>query len=213
MRRLSAALDDWSPPSFRLSDEDVERLVAEVPTEAIEDISWSQAQVRRFAVAQFASLGPVEVETLDGVVLGHRYISIQSVGCYVPGGRYPMVSSAFMSVVSAKVAGVPRIIACTPAIRGGPCAATAVASMHLAGADEIYVLGGVQAITSMALGTETILNVDMLGRPGNAHVAEAKRQLFGEVEIDLVAGPTAGTPIGEPSPLRVVVDVAVPTVP
>ena len=155
----------------------------------LDDIKFAQAQVRNFAQKQRDALNDVEVETLPGVVLGHRNIPVNSVGCYVPGGRYPMVASAHMSVVTAKVAGVKRVIACTPPFKGGPPPAI-VAAMHLGGADEIYVLGGVQAVAAMALGTESIAPVDMLVGPGNAYVAEAKRQLFGRVGIDLFAGPT-----------------------
>jgi sulfopropanediol 3-dehydrogenase len=160
-----------------------------LPEQVIEDIKFAQAQVRRFALAQRNALKDVEVETLPGVVLGHKNIPVQSVGCYVPGGRYPMVASAHMSVVTAKVAGVPRVVACTPPIQGKIPAAT-IAAMALAGADEIYVLGGIQAVAAMAIGTETIEPVDMLVGPGNAYVAEAKRELYGRVGIDLFAGPT-----------------------
>ncbi len=160
-----------------------------VDTQTIEDIRFAQAQVRRFAEAQRATMSDLEVETLPGVFLGHRHLPVDNVGTYVPGGRYPMVASAHMSVVTAKVAGVPRVASCTPPFEGRPTAATVVA-MHLAGADEIYVLGGVQALAALALGTESIARVEMLVGPGNAFVAEAKRQLFGEVGIDLLAGPT-----------------------
>jgi sulfopropanediol 3-dehydrogenase len=189
LREYSARFDDWEPDSFRLSDEEVERCVAQVDRVTLEDIRFAQAQVRRFAEAQRASLTDVEIETLPGVLLGHRHLPIASVGTYVPGGRYPMVASAHMSVVTARAAGVPRIAACTPPYGGAPTPAT-IAAMHLAGADEIYVLGGVQALAALALGTESIPRVNMLVGPGNAYVAEAKRQLFGEVGIDLLAGPT-----------------------
>ncbi len=189
IRELSARLDKWDPPDFRLSSEQIDALIASLPTQVIEDIKFAQAQVRRFAEAQRAALRDIEVETLPGVRLGHKNIPVGSVGCYVPGGRYPMVASAHMSVVTAKVAGVARIIACTPPLAGEPPAAT-VAAMALGGADEIYVLGGVQAVAAMALGTSRIAPVDMLVGPGNAYVAEAKRQLFGRVGIDLLAGPT-----------------------
>jgi sulfopropanediol 3-dehydrogenase len=189
VRELSSTLDGWSPNSFRLGDDEIEQTVSNVPTQTIDDIRWAQAQVRRFAEAQLAGLTSLEIETLHGVTLGHRHLPIQNVGCYIPGGRYPMVASAYMSILTAKVAGVPRVIGCTPPINGSAYPAT-IASMHLAGADEIYVLGGVQAIAAMAIGTETIDRVDMICGPGNAYVAEAKRQLFGEVGIDLVAGPT-----------------------
>lgn len=186
---LSARFDHWSPPHFRLSPVEIEDLIASLPAQTLEDIKFAQAQVRRFAQAQRAALQDVEVETLPGVFLGHKNIPVGSVGCYVPGGRYPMVASAHMSIVTAKVAGVPRVIACTPPIDGAPPAAT-VAAMALGGADEIYILGGVQAVAAMALGTESIQPVDMLVGPGNAYVADAKRQLFGPVGIDLLAGPT-----------------------
>jgi sulfopropanediol 3-dehydrogenase len=189
VRHLSDTLDHWSPPSFRLTRDEIDELVRAVSAETIDDIRFAQAQIRRFAECQKAALRAVEVETLPGVRLGHRNIPVGSVGCYVPGGRYPMVASAHMSVLTAKVAGVERVIACTPPIGGRPYPET-IAAMALAGADEIYVLGGVQAIAAMALGTETIAPVDMLVGPGNAYVAEAKRQLYGRVGIDLIAGPT-----------------------
>jgi sulfopropanediol 3-dehydrogenase len=189
IRELSARLDKWDPPDFRLPREQIDALIASLPAQVIEDIKFAQAQVRRFAEAQRAALRDIEVETLPGVRLGHKNIPVSSVGCYVPGGRYPMVASAHMSVVTAKVAGVPRIIACTPPLAGAPPAAT-IAAMALGGADEIYVLGGVQAVAAMGLGTSRIAPVDMLVGPGNAYVAEAKRQLFGRVGIDLLAGPT-----------------------
>jgi sulfopropanediol 3-dehydrogenase len=189
VREMSEKFDKWSPAAFRLSDEQIKALIATLPAQAITDIEFAQAQVRRFAQAQRAALQDIEVETLPGVRLGHKNIPVASVGCYVPGGRYPMVASAHMSVVTAKVAGVKRIIACTPPLNGVPPAAT-VAAMSLGGADEIYLLGGIQAVAAMALGTETIAPVDMLVGPGNAFVAEAKRQLYGRVGIDLFAGPT-----------------------
>ncbi len=189
LRALSQKFDKWSPESFRLSAAEIEALVARVPAETISDIAFAQAQIRNFAQVQRAALQDVEVETIPGVTLGHRNIPVHSVGCYVPGGRYPMVASAHMSVVTAKAAGVERIIACTPPTDGAPHAET-IAAMALAGADEIYIIGGVQAVGAMALGTETIAPVDMLVGPGNAYVAEAKRQLFGRVGIDLLAGPT-----------------------
>ncbi|HYC80902.1 MAG TPA: histidinol dehydrogenase [Solirubrobacterales bacterium] len=189
VRDYSARFDRWEPESFRLAPEEIERLVAEVDERTLDDIRFAQAQVRGFAEAQRASLSDLEVETLPGVFLGHRHLPIADVGSYVPGGRYPMVASAHMSVVTAKVAGVPRVASCTPPFEGRATAAT-VAAMHLAGADEIYVLGGVQALAALALGTETIARVSMLVGPGNAFVAEAKRQLFGETGIDLLAGPT-----------------------
>ncbi len=189
VRELSEKFDKWTPESFRLSDAQVKELMDTLPEQTIEDIKFAQAQVRNFAQIQRDALQDVEVETLPGVTLGHKNIPVNSVGCYVPGGRYPMVASAHMSIVTAKVAGVPRVIACTPPNEGGPHAAT-IAAMHLAGADEIYCLGGVQAVAAMGIGTETIAACDMLVGPGNAYVAEAKRQLYGKVGIDLFAGPT-----------------------
>ncbi len=189
IRELSEKFDKWSPKDFHLSPAEVERAVAQVPKRDIEDIKFAQAQVRNFAQKQRDTMLDLEVETLPGVVLGHRHIPVNSIGCYVPGGRYPMVASAHMSIVTAKVAGVKRIIACAPPFKGGPHPAI-VAAMHFGGADDIYVLGGVQAVAAMALGTESIKPVDMIVGPGNAYVAEAKRQLFGRVGIDLLAGPT-----------------------
>jgi sulfopropanediol 3-dehydrogenase len=189
VRRYSESFDKWSPESFKLSQEQIEEIISSVPESTINDIKFAQAQIRRFAEAQKSALRDIEVETLPGVFLGHRNIPVNSVGCYIPGGRYPMVASAHMSVLTAKVAGVKRVIACTPPINGEVPAAT-VAAMALAGADDIYLLGGVQAMAAMAIGTETIEGVDMLVGPGNAFVAEAKRQLFGRVGIDLLAGPT-----------------------
>jgi sulfopropanediol 3-dehydrogenase len=181
--------DKWSPSSFRLSEDEIVALVAKVAPQTIEDIKFAQAQIRGFAKIQRASMRDVEVETLPGVVLGHRQIPVGRVGCYVPGGRYPMVASAQMSIVTARVAGVGHITACTPPNQGGPHPET-IAAMHLGGADEIHVLGGVQAVAVMALGTAMFKPVDMLVGPGNAYVAEAKRQLYGRVGIDLFAGPT-----------------------
>ena len=189
VRDLSKRFDNYSPASFRLTDEEVEACVGRVPEQTLDDIKFAQAQVKKFAEIQRASLKDVEEETYPGVVLGHKNIPVNSVGCYVPGGPYPMVASAHMSVVTAKVAGVQRIIACAPPHNGKPHDAI-VAAMHLGGADEIYCLGGVQAIGAMALGTESIAPVDILVGPGNAYVAEARRQLFGRVGIDLLAGPT-----------------------
>ena len=189
IRALSEKFDKWSPADFRLSPTEIERAIAQVPQRDLDDIAFAQAQVRNFAQKQKETMHDLEVETLPGVVLGHRHIPVNAIGCYVPGGRYPMVASAHMSIVTAKVAGVQRIIACAPPYKGGPHPAI-VAAMHLGGADEIYVLGGVQAVAAMALGTETIQPVDMIVGPGNAYVAEAKRQLFGRVGIDLLAGPT-----------------------
>jgi len=189
VRELSERFDSWSPENFRLSQTEIEELIASLPDQVIEDIKFAQAQVRGFAQKQREALQDIEVETLPGVILGHKNIPVNSIGCYVPGGRYAMVASAHMSIVTAKVAGVKRIVACTPPMQGKPPAAT-VAAMALGGADEINILGGVQAVAAMALGTESIAPVDMLIGPGNAYVAEAKRQLYGRVGIDLLAGPT-----------------------
>jgi sulfopropanediol 3-dehydrogenase len=189
VREYSSKLDKWSPESFRVSVEQAQEIIVSLPQQVIDDIKFAQTQIRNFAQIQRESIKDVEVETLPGVFLGHKNIPVNSVGCYVPGGRYPMVASAHMSVLTAKEAGVKRVIACTPPINGEIPKAT-VAAMYMAGADEIYLLGGVQAIAMMALGTETVKSVDMLVGPGNAYVAEAKRQLFGKVGIDLFAGPT-----------------------
>lgn len=189
VRELSIRFDNWDPKSFRLTPGQIKKVIAFLPEQTIDDIKFAQEQVRNFAQYQRAALKDIEIETLPGVILGHKNIPVNSVGCYVPGGRYPMVASAHMSVLTAKVAGVKRIASCTPPINGEIPAAT-VAAMHFGGADEIYILGGVQAIASMALGTKLIDPVDMLVGPGNVYVAEAKRQLFGKVGIDLLAGPT-----------------------
>ena len=189
IRDLSKKFDNWEPKDFKLTPQEVEKAISQVRKRDLEDIKFAQAQVRNFAQKQRDSMHDLEVETLPGVVLGHRHIPVNSIGCYVPGGRYPMVASAHMSIVTAKVAGVKRIIACAPPFKGGPHPAI-VAAMHFGGADDIYVLGGVQAVAAMALGTESITPVDMIVGPGNAYVAEAKRQLFGRVGIDLLAGPT-----------------------
>lgn len=189
VRELSLTFDKWNPQEFRLTPEQIAEIISKVPEQTIEDIRFAQSNVRRFAEEQRKSMLDIEVETLPGVILGHKNIPVESVGCYIPGGRYPMVASAHMSVLTAKVAGVKRVIACTPPINGEIPAAT-VAAMHMAGADEIYILGGIQAMAAMAVGTETIQPVDMLVGPGNAYVAEAKRQLYGRVGIDLFAGPT-----------------------
>jgi len=189
VRRYSEQFDKWLPETFILSPRDVEAALSRVSKRDLEDIRFAQSQVRNFATRQLACLSELDIETLPGVRLGHRNIPVGSVGCYVPGGRYPMVASAHMSVVTAKVAGVKRVVAAAPPFQGGAHPAI-VAAMHLAGADEILVLGGVQALGSMALGTQTITAVDMLVGPGNSYVAEAKRQLFGRVGIDLYAGPT-----------------------
>jgi sulfopropanediol 3-dehydrogenase len=189
VRGLSQKFDNWSPPAFKLTASEIERAIAQVGKRDLDDVKFAQAQVRNFAQKQKETLRDLEVETLPGVVLGHKHIPVNSIGCYVPGGRYPMVASAHMSIVTARVAGVKRIAACAPPFKGGPHPAI-VAAMHFGGADDIYVLGGVQAVAAMALGTETIPAVDMIVGPGNAYVAEAKRQLFGRVGIDLLAGPT-----------------------
>lgn len=189
VREYSEKFDKFKPESFLLTPVQIEACIASLPKQALEDIKFAQAQIRRFAQIQKMSLRDVEVETLPGVVLGHRNIPLNSVGCYIPGGKYPLIASAHMSVLTAKVAGVKRIIACAPPQDSKPCAEI-VAAMHLAGADEIYCMGGVQAVAAMALGTEHLMPVDMIVGPGNAYVAEAKRQLFGRVGIDLLAGPT-----------------------
>ncbi|MFK7755290.1 MAG: histidinol dehydrogenase [Sedimentitalea sp.] len=189
VREMSARFDGYEPEAFRLSLAQIEALIAELSPRELEDIKFAQAQVRGFAEAQRGSITDIEVEPLPGVILGHKTIPVQSVGCYVPGGKFPMVASAHMSVATASVAGVKRIVACTPPFQGRPNPGV-IAAMHLGGAHEIYVLGGIQAVGAMALGTETMAPVHMLVGPGNAYVAEAKRQLFGTVGIDLFAGPT-----------------------
>ncbi|MBZ4691315.1 MAG: hisD [Cereibacter sp.] len=189
VRELSAKFDGYTPEQFRLTQDQIDALIAKLTPRELEDIKFAQQQVRNFAQAQRDSMLDIEVETLPGVILGHKNIPVQSVGCYVPGGKFPMVASAHMSVATAAVAGVPRIVACTPPFKGEPNPAV-IAAMHLGGAHEIYVLGGIQAIGAMALGTDTIKPVHMLVGPGNAFVAEAKRQLYGRVGIDLFAGPT-----------------------
>ncbi|MDB5860783.1 MAG: hisD [Ramlibacter sp.] len=189
VRELSLKFDGWNPPTFRLSDKHIAECVASLTPQERKDIEFAQAQVRRFAEVQKSALRDVEVETLPGVFLGHKNIPVQSVACYVPGGKYPLIASAHMGVVTASVAGVERIVAVAPPFKGGPNAAI-VAAMHLGGAHEIYCVGGAQAIAALALGTEQIAAVDMIVGPGNAYVAEAKRQLFGKVGIDLIAGPT-----------------------
>ena len=189
VREFSEKFDKYSPASFRLSETEIEQLIAKVSKRDIEDIKFAQSQIRKFAQAQRNSMLDIEIETMPGVILGHKNIPVLSVGCYVPGGKFPMVASAHMSIVTANVAKVPRIIACTPPFEGKPNPAV-IAAIHLGGAHEIYVIGGIQAVGAMALGTETIDPVDMLVGPGNAYVAEAKRQLFGRVGIDLLAGPT-----------------------
>ena len=198
IRELSRKFDNWDPQTFRLSDAEIEAAISKVPKGDLDDIRFAQSQVRSFAKKQKACLEDLEVETMPGVVLGHRNVPVNSVGCYVPGGKYPMVASAHMSVVTAKVAGVKRILTSAPPYDGGPHPAI-VAAMHFAGADEILVLGGIQAVGAMALGTESIDSVDMLVGPGNMFVAEAKRQLFGRVGIDLFAGPTETLVIADDS--------------
>ena len=189
VHELSVKFDDWDRDDYRLTDAEVRECVASLPSRDLDDIRFAQSQVRGFAEHQRAALQDIEVETQPGVVLGHKNIPVNSVGCYVPGGKYPMVASAHMSIITAKVAGVQRIVTCAPPFHGKPAAAI-VAAQHMAGADVIYCLGGIQAVGAMALGTESIAAVDMLVGPGNAFVAEAKRQLYGRVGIDLFAGPT-----------------------
>jgi len=189
VRELSIRFDKWDRQNFRLTEGEIQACLDQLTPRDLEDIRFAQTQVRNFAEHQKAALRDIEVETLPGVVLGHRNIPVNSVGCYVPGGKYPLLASAHMSVVTAKVAGCKRIITCAPPFEGRPAPAI-VAAQHLAGADEIYCLGGIQAVGAMALGTESISPVDMLVGPGNAFVAEAKRQLYGRVGIDLFAGPT-----------------------
>lgn len=189
VREYSEKFDHWAPESFRLSPQQVEEIVSRVPQQVIEDIKFVQSQVRTMAQKQLESLTEFEIETLPGVLLGQKNIPITSLGAYIPGGKYPLLASAHMIIVTAKVAGVERVMAATPPIKGEIPEAT-IAAMHLAGADEIYLLGGVQAVAAMAIGTETVAPVSLIAGPGNAFVAEAKRQLYGEVGIDLFAGPT-----------------------
>ena len=189
VREMSKNFDHYDPLAFRLTRAEIDAAIAKVSPRDLEDIKFAQAQIRHFAQAQRDSMTDVEIETVPGVILGHKNIPVQSVGCYVPGGKFPMVASAHMSVLTASVAGVPRIVASAPPVNGEPHPAI-VAAMHMAGAHEIYVLGGIQAVGAMAIGTESVKPVDMLVGPGNAYVAEAKRQLFGRVGIDLFAGPT-----------------------
>ncbi|WP_394425422.1 histidinol dehydrogenase [Vreelandella stevensii] len=198
IRELSEKFDGWSPENFRLSEAEIAQAMSEVSERDLDDIRFAQAQIRRFAEAQLASMQPVEIETRPGVILGHKHLPMNAVGCYIPGGSYPMVASAHMSVLTAKVAGVKRVIAAAPPYKGKPHPAI-VAAMHLAGADEILVLGGVQAVGAMAIGSDSIAPVDMLVGPGNAFVAEAKRQLYGRVGIDLFAGPTETLVIADES--------------
>lgn len=198
VRELSVKFDGWDREDFRLSEQEIEACLAKLTKRDLDDIRFAQEQVRNFAQHQKDALRDIEVETLPGVVLGHKNIPVNSVGCYVPGGKYPLLASAHMSVITAKVAGVKRIITCAPPYQGAPAPAI-VAAQHLAGADVIYCLGGVQAVGAMALGTQTIEPVDMLVGPGNAFVAEAKRQLYGRVGIDLFAGPTETLVIADDS--------------
>ncbi|WP_445011412.1 histidinol dehydrogenase [Vreelandella stevensii] len=198
IRELSEKFDGWSPENFRLSEAEIAQAMSEVSERDLDDIRFAQAQIRRFAEAQLSSMQPVEIETRPGVILGHKHLPMNAVGCYIPGGSYPMVASAHMSVLTAKVAGVKRVIAAAPPYKGKPHPAI-VAAMHLAGADEILVLGGVQAVGAMAIGSDSITPVDMLVGPGNAFVAEAKRQLYGRVGIDLFAGPTETLVIADAS--------------
>ena len=198
LREYSARFDKWEPPSFRLDEREIERCLSRLDRRALDDIRFAQAQVRNFAQIQRDSMKDIEVETLPGVILGHRNLPVESVGCYVPGGKYPLVASAHMGVVTAKVAGVPRVIAASPPFHGEPSPAV-VAAMHLGGADEIYCVGGVQAVAAMGIGTESVAPVSVIVGPGNAYVAEAKRQLFGRVGIDLIAGPTETLVIADDS--------------
>ena len=198
IRELSIRFDHWDRTDFRLTDAEIKDCLSQLSPRNIDDIKFAQTQVRNFAQHQRASMLDIEVETLPGVVLGHKHIPVNSVGCYVPGGKYPLLASAHMSVITAKVAGVDRIVTCAPPYQGKPAPAI-VAAQHLAGADVIYCLGGIQAVGAMALGTESFAKVDMLVGPGNAFVAEAKRQLFGRVGIDLFAGPTETLVIADES--------------
>lgn len=198
VREYSEKFDKWAPTSFRLSDAEIAACVASLSEQEISDIRFAQAQVRRFAEAQKSSLHDIEIETLPGIILGHRNIPVNSVACYIPGGKYPLLASAHMSVLTAKVAGVKRVVAMAPPFDGKPHPAI-VTAMHLGGADEIYCVGGVQAIAGFALGTDEFSKVDMIVGPGNAYVAEAKRQLFGKIGIDLIAGPTETLVIADDS--------------
>jgi len=198
VRELSVKFDGWDRDDYRLTDAEIEGCLSQLTKRDLEDIRFAQAQVRGFAQHQRDALRDIEVETLPGVVLGHKNIPVAAAGCYVPGGKYPLLASAHMSVITAKVAGVKRVVTCAPPYHGKPAPAI-VAAQHMAGADEIFCLGGIQAVAAMALGTETIAPVDMLVGPGNAYVAEAKRQLFGRVGIDLFAGPTETLVIADDS--------------
>lgn len=198
VRELSIKFDGWDRDSYRLSDAEVQECIDQLSVQDLHDIEFAQTQVRNFAQIQRASMSDVEVETLPGIVLGHRNIPLNAAGCYVPGGKYPLLASAHMSVITAKVAGVPRVVTCAPPFQGRPAPAI-VAAQALAGADEIYCLGGIQAVAAMGIGTPSIAPVDILVGPGNAFVAEAKRQLFGRVGIDLFAGPTETLVIADDS--------------
>lgn len=198
LHEYSAKFDKWNPTQFRLSQEQIDACIAELTEQEIADIKFAQEQVRNFARHQLASMHDIEVETLPGVILGHKNVPVQTVGCYIPSGKYPLVASAHMGIVTAKVAGVDRVIATSPPFEGRP-SAPVIAAIHLAGADEIYCIGGVQAVTAMALGIAEFPQVDIIVGPGNAYVAEAKRQLFGQVGIDLFAGPTETLVIADDS--------------
>ena len=208
VRELSEKFDNFSPESFRLSSEQIQACVDSLDQQTIDDIEFVQNNVRNFAQAQLETMSELEIETQPGVFLGHRHVPIKAAGAYIPGGRYPMMASAHMTVITAKVAGVERVVACTPPLLGEIPVAT-VAAAHMAGADEIYILGGVQAIAAMAIGTETIEPVNMIAGPGNAFVAEAKRQMYGEIGIDLFAGPTETLVVADDSadPLLTAVDL------
>ncbi|MFK5583247.1 histidinol dehydrogenase [Serinicoccus sp. LYQ131] len=208
VREYSEKFDRWSPPSFILGEEEISAIVSGLPQQVLDDITFVQTQVRNFASAQLATMSELEIETMPGVFLGHRHIPVEAAGSYIPGGRYPLTASAHMTIVTAKVAGVDHVTAATPPIQGEIPPAT-IAAMHAAGADQILVLGGVQAVAAMALGTETIRPVNMLAGPGNAFVAEAKRQLFGQVGIDLFAGPTEVLVVADATadPFTVAVDL------
>ncbi len=198
VREFSRKFDQWDPASFTLSQADIEAAVKKLTPREVEDIHFAQKQIRNFAQIQRESMRDVEVETMPGVVLGHKHIPVNAVGCYIPGGKYPLIASAHMSVLTAKVAGVPRVVSTAPPYQGEPHPAI-VAAMHFAGADQILVLGGVQAVAAMAIGTASVVAVDMIVGPGNMFVAEAKRQLYGRVGIDLFAGPTETLVIADES--------------
>lgn len=189
VHQYSATFDKWDPASFRLTQAQIDECLAELTPQQIDDIKFAQAQVRNFAQHQRNSMKDIEVETLPGVILGHKNIPVETVGCYIPSGKYPLLASAHMGIITAKVAGAKKVIATSPPFEGRP-SAPVIAAIHLAGADEIYCIGGVQAVASMALGIGEFPEVDMIVGPGNAYVAEAKRQLFGKIGIDLIAGPT-----------------------